>query len=103
MSFMFGGHETNSRALSTSFLYLKRFPEIRKKIHDEIQSKVFLNGKFSLKDMKEIMTHDVLDECDYLTNFIKEVLRFVPPATRSLGYVTTKPVSFSNGLKVPKG
>lgn len=24
MSFMFGGHETNSRALSTSLLYLKR-------------------------------------------------------------------------------
>lgn len=103
MSFMFGGHETNSRALSTSLLYLKRLPELRKKITEEINEKIFLNGKFTLKNMKEILTNDALDDCNELSNFIKEVLRFVPPAARSLGYKASKQLEFSNGVIVPKG
>lgn len=103
MSFMFGGHETTSRTLTSSILFLKRYPEIRTKILNEIQEKIFLNGKFSLKNMKEILKTDSLDECQELSNFIKEVLRFVPPAARSLGYITTKQVTFSNEVVVPKG
>ena len=103
MSFMFGGHETNSRALSTSLLYLKRQPELRVKIAKEIEDKIFMNGKFTLKNMKEILSNDALDDCQELSNFIKEVLRFVPPASRSLGYITTKQIEFTNGVIVPKG
>jgi len=40
----------------------------------------------------------VLDKCDELSYFIKEVLRFSPPASRSLGYIASKTFEFSDGL-----
>jgi cytochrome P450 len=103
MSFMFGGHETNSRALTTSMLYLKRCPDILKTLKEEIDTKIFQNGKFTVKDLKTILDSELVDKCEELSYFIKEALWFVPPASRSLGYVAMKPFEFSDGLRVPKG
>jgi cytochrome P450 len=40
---------------------------------------------------------------EYLSNFVKEVLRFTPPAARSLGYKTLQQTTMSDGVMIPKG
>lgn len=64
---------------------------------------MFENGKYNVNDLRLRLNSEVLDNCEELSCFIKEVLRFVPPAARSLGYIATKPFEFSDGLHVPKG
>ena len=103
MSFMFGGHETSSRAFTTALLQLKRAPEMLQKIREEIDRVVFENGSYAKSDLKLRLSGPVLDECEYLSMFVKEVLRFAPPAGRSLGYKTKKVVTFKDGMTVPKG
>ena len=38
----------------------------------------------------------------YLNCFVKEVLRFTPPALRSLGYKAYEDIRLSNGIEIKK-
>ena len=102
MSFMFGGHETSSRAFTTGIYQLKKNPDLLNKIKAEIDTVVFQHGKYGIKDLKDIVDGPLLDSCEYLGYFVKEILRFSPPAGRSLGYVTSKQVTMKDGLVIPK-
>ena len=90
MSFMFGGHETTSRALTTALFQLKKNPLVFKKLKEEVEEKLKHAGSES--EMKqpetivEMLNGESIDECEYLSMFVKEVLRFSTPAARSLGY-----------------
>jgi len=98
MSFMFGGHETNSRSLASMMLYIKWYPQWEKEIKEEINEVVLENGKFSSKDLKTWLTGDLLERCFKTSFFVKEVLRIAPPASWSLGYIAMKDFWFKDGL-----
>jgi len=86
MTILFAGHETTSRSLCSALFQLKKHPEAEKKLRKEINESLLQNGKYSLKDLAKILNTEALDKMDYLTCFVKEVLRHDPPAVRSLGY-----------------
>ena len=103
MSFMFGGHETSSRAFTTAIYQLKKHPQLLNKVKDEIDRVILQHGKYGVDDFKRIIDGPLLDQCEYLSCVVKEVLRFSPPAGRSLGYVASKQVTMKDGLIIPQG
>lgn len=98
MSFMFGGHETNSWTLTSILLYLKWYPEWEQIIWSEINEVIFENGKYSEKDLWTWLTGDILENCFKTSCFIKEILRVAPPASRSLGYIAMRDFTMKDGL-----
>jgi cytochrome P450 len=90
MSFMFGGHETTSRALTTALFELKKKPEMLTKLREEINTVLFKDEDQTWESMKDKIDAPMMDSCEYLTLFVKEVLRYMPPASRSLGYKSMK-------------
>lgn len=54
---------------------ISHLPEARSKIKSEINKFVLKDGKYTLDQLSERLSHEVLDKLDYLNNFIKEVLR----------------------------
>ena len=101
MAILFGGHETTSKSLCNAMLQLKRHPEVEKKLMKELKEVLLENGKYTVKDLESILCSQKLDELDYLTYFVKEVLRHDPPAVRSLGYKAKRPFKVHE-LLVPK-
>jgi len=95
IAFLVGGHESSAKTLTTALLVLKKHPEIEEKLRNEVND-VFPN------EIEEI-TSDMLDKMSYLSCFVKEVLRFTPPALRSLGYKAYETVTLSNRIRIPKG
>uniref|UniRef100_A0A7S3NDG3 Cytochrome P450 n=2 Tax=Euplotes harpa TaxID=151035 RepID=A0A7S3NDG3_9SPIT len=100
-SILFGGHETTSKSLCSCLLFLKRNPSVEQKLKHELHSVLLEDGKYSVRDLDRILHNDKLDELEYLTCFVKEVLRHSPPAVRSLGYQAKKPFKLGDIL-VPK-
>jgi cytochrome P450 len=86
MAILFGGHETTSKSLCNAMLHLKRNPDIEAKLRREMDEVLLENGKYTVKDLENILCNEKLEELDYLSCFLKEVLRHDPPAVRSLGY-----------------
>ncbi len=103
MSFLFGGHETASRAFTTAILVLTRYPDVKSKLQKEFDSIIYENGKYGVKDIKERVTGEILEQCYYLTMFVKEVMRWSAPGGRSLGYKANRDIQLSDGVFVPKG
>jgi len=86
MAILFAGHETTSKSLCSALFQLKKNPEVEKKLKQEIDEYILQNGKYTVNDLAEILNSQSLDQMDYLSCFVKEVLRHDPPAVRSLGY-----------------
>lgn len=102
MAILFGGHETTSKSLCNAMRHLKKHPNVEAKLRKELNEVLLENGKYSVKDLESIICNEKLDQLEYLTCFVKEVLRHDPPAVRSLGYKVKK--SFKvNDLLIPKG
>lgn len=101
MTIMFGGHETSSKSLCNALYKLKQYPEVEKKLMKELNDVFLENGKYTVKDIRNILTKEKLDQLDYLTYFVKELLRHDPPAVRSLGYIAKRPFKVDE-LLVPK-
>ena len=101
MSFLFGGHETTSKSLCNCLYTLKKNPDVEQKLKKEINEILLENGKYTFEDLYLILCHQKLDEMEYLTWFIKEILRHDPPACRSLGYKTLVPIKMGDIL-IPK-
>ncbi|XP_063698889.1 probable cytochrome P450 6g2 [Culicoides brevitarsis] len=66
----FAGFETSSSTLEFVFYELAKYPEIQKKVCDEIRSAIAVDGKISY----EMITNGL----PYTTNVINEVLRLYP-------------------------
>ena len=77
MIFRVAGHETTASLLSFTFYLLSRFPEVKKKIIDELEEVLG-----TLKD-DVIPSVDDLNKLEYMNAVLKEVLRLFPvgPAT----------------------
>lgn len=101
MAILFGGHETTSKSLCNAMLYLKKNPRVEQKLRKELDDVLLENGKYTIKDLGEIICNEKLDKLDYLTCFVKEVLRHDPPAVRSLGYKARAPFKIGD-IMVPR-
>eukprot|EP00345_Euplotes_harpa_P003758 CAMPEP_0168330234 /NCGR_PEP_ID=MMETSP0213-20121227/7596_1 /TAXON_ID=151035 /ORGANISM="Euplotes harpa, Strain FSP1.4" /LENGTH=214 /DNA_ID=CAMNT_0008333739 /DNA_START=1093 /DNA_END=1737 /DNA_ORIENTATION=+ len=102
MAVLFAGHETTSKTFLSALLHLKRNPHVEKKLRQEFNEVLLENGKFTVHDLDSIICNDKLEELEYLTYFIKEVLRHDPPAARSLGYIAKSKFKLGD-VFVPKG
>lgn len=57
---------------------------------------------YSIQDLADLITPEKLDELEFLTMFVKEVIRYSPPGASSLGYRTKEDVRLRE-VVVPKG
>ena len=101
IAFLIGGHESSAKSLTTAMCQLKKNPEVETKLRHEVESVLKKHGS-DMSPLCDIITPDVLDEMPYLSSFTKEVLRFTPPALRSLGYQSTLSFTTSTGIHIPK-
>ena len=102
MTLLFAGHETTSKSLCSAMYQLKKHPEIEAKLRRELHEVLLDNGKNTVEDLSLILCHEKLDKLEYLTCFVKEVLRHDPAGFRSLGYIAKSSFDFE-GILVPKG
>lgn len=72
-TFMFAGHETTANTLGFSAYFIAKYPEVQEKLYNEIKAN-------SLHNKSESLTTRELNSLSYMDNFIKETLRFFPPA-----------------------
>lgn len=93
-TFMFGGHDTSSTALTWAIYLLGRYPDKQQKLHDELDA--IFDGDKSCD-----ITTDHLSQLVYLDLVIKEVLRLYPPVA-FIGRQTDEEVVI-DGKKIPKG
>jgi cytochrome P450 len=68
--FYFAGHETTATLLTYVFFYLIKYPEMFKKIQDEINIVIGSNKEITLEHIEKLV---------YLQSFIKETLRLKTP------------------------
>lgn len=54
---------------------ISHVPDARAQIWLEVNKFVLKDGKYTLKQLSEWLSHEVLDKMDYVNNFVKEVLR----------------------------
>ena len=90
-TFMFGGHDTTSSALSWTLYEIGRHPEIQEKLHEEIDS--VSSNESSLMDKVRMLK--------YMECVIKESLRLHPPAP-GFGRMIQKDMVVNNNI-IPSG
>lgn len=101
MAVLFAGHETTSKSFCSAIYNLKKEPRVEAKLMEEINQVILENGKYTLNDLSKLNLNEKINEMDYLTFFIKEVLRNNPPAARSLGYKAKETIKLKEVL-IPK-
>ena len=102
MIVLFGGYETASRSLCGALYQIKKNPDYETRLKKEIHEVLLENDKYSIEDLDKILTLEKLDEMEFLSCFVKEVLRHDPPSARSLGYIA-KSTFMLGDIQVPKG
>lgn len=70
-TFMFEGHDTTSSVLGSLVYILSKYPDVQRKIYEEVTS--ILHGE------KKSPTYEDLQNMKYLEMVIKETLRLYPP------------------------
>jgi hypothetical protein len=55
---------------------------------DEVNEKIYQNGKYTFNDLNDILTTEMLSTCEYLSFFSKESLRRGTVLATSLFYQT---------------
>ncbi|KAJ8981727.1 hypothetical protein NQ317_003792 [Molorchus minor] len=93
-TFMFGGHDTTSSAISFTLYLLSKNQDVQKLAFDE-QKEIFGD------DIHRNCTYSDLNEMKYLDLVFKESLRIFPPAT-VIGREVTKDVEYK-GKIIPAG
>ena len=92
------GFDTTSRVIWSCLYYIKKHPDVFKKLMDEIR-------KYKLDCVEEVSYEKLRDaflNCDYLTYVVKESLRIDPPAPLSLTLRSFEEVDVW-GVTIPKG
>ena len=92
VSFLFGGHETTSKAFISALYFLKKEPRTLAKLLDELHEKLLGGDPAAARDLDALLTSEKLGELEYLSMVVKETLRIDPPGARSLGYKAKKDV-----------
>ncbi|KAK9463616.1 cytochrome P450 [Lipomyces oligophaga] len=81
-TFLAAGHETTSNASTFAVYLLTKYPEIQVKLREEIRKFIpsyTLQGLRSGNNVLLPATFEVIESMKYLSNFSREVLRFMPP------------------------
>ena len=89
--------ETSSHTITSALYYLKKNPDVLKKLNAEIGSHFE-----EFPEDADAYSKDNIMKLDYLSKVIKETLRIDPPVTESLRYSTSEGISIC-GVDIPKG
>lgn len=98
ISFMIAGTDTSSHTVTTILYYLKKYPEVEKKLMEHLKS----HGFDSKADPHKVITSEKIQELDYLNYVIREALRMDTPAVDTFGYEAFEDVVIC-GVPIPKG
>ena len=86
MTIFIAGHETTSNALTWTFYLLSQYPDVEKKLHDEIDSvlgTIDENGH----NVSKIPTAEDIPKLQYTEKVLRESMRFYPPVWSMGRYV----------------
>lgn len=72
-TFMFEGHDTTTSTISFTLYNLAKYPEIQKKVYEEICEVLGDKDSHTMQDLNKLR---------YLENVIKESLRLFPPVRK---------------------
>lgn len=93
-TFMFEGHDTTSSGLTYSLLLIASYPEVQRRLYEEIKEAVERNNGESLSISQ-------FNDLPYFDRVLKECLRIYSPVT-FISRDTTEDMEIV-GLPVPKG
>ncbi|CAF0806839.1 unnamed protein product [Didymodactylos carnosus] len=97
--FMVAGYETTSSALAYCTYILANYPEVQKKLKQEIDQYF---GDHSEQDQKKDLDYDAVNRMGYMEMFIKEVLRMYPIPVTGVSRQCMNETSVC-GYKITKG
>jgi len=96
-TFLFAGHDTTSSAISWTLYHLAKYPEMQRKCREEVMSIVKESDDFEWGDLSKL---------EYLTMFIKESMRVLPPVA-FIARKVNEDITVSNSLltqaTIPRG
>ena len=81
IGFLTGGHETTYKAWSSAIYCLKKYPNCLKLLMEDIQANLNIEGQYKAEDLLKDFDPQKLDEMDYLSMFLKEVLYIINSQT----------------------
>lgn len=93
---MFGGYSTTNSAVSSLIIQLAKYPDVRKKLEEELIE----NGLLEDDDDSDV-TLERIQKLSYLEQVIKEVLRVMPPILG--GYRKALKTFQIGNYRIPKG
>ncbi|KAM8931001.1 cytochrome P450 4B1-like [Pelodytes ibericus] len=92
-TFMFEGHDTTASGISWIFYCLAKYPNHQQKCREEIRE---------VLGERDTVEWDDLGKLPYTTMCIKETMRLYPPVP-GIARELDKPITFSDGRRLPKG
>lgn len=96
MTFLAAGHETTASSMTWAIYMLCRYPEVQRRLREEIRSKLP-----SIDDASATITSLDIDHMPYLNAVCSEVLRYFSPVPMTLREAAVD--TTIQGHKVPKG
>mmetsp|Transcript_24556 Transcript_24556/g.27225 ORF Transcript_24556/g.27225 Transcript_24556/m.27225 type:complete len:290 (+) Transcript_24556:151-1020(+) len=96
--YMFAGTETSAHTLTSFFYFLKKNPEVHKKLLEEFKE----NGLEKGKDFSSNVTLENIQNLNYLNCCVKEVLRIDSPAIDTFNYMALDDIKICE-VPIPKG
>jgi cytochrome P450 len=96
--FMVGGTESSSHSLTAAFYYLKKYPDILAKVKKELEEYDIKKGS----GLKDAISFDSINKLEYVTNFVKEVLRYDTVVSDTFDYRANQDVTIC-GVPISKG
>ena len=85
MTIFIAGHETTSNALTWTFYLLSQYPDVERKLHDEIE--LVLGNNSSNNAGNRIPTADDIPKLQYTERVLRESMRLYPPVWTMGRYV----------------
>ena len=87
MTIFIAGHETTANALTWTFYLLSQYPDVEKKLHDEIDSILGDNNNKNGHIANKIPTPDDIPKLQYTEKVLRESMRLYPPVWTMGRYV----------------
>ena len=87
MTIFIAGHETTANALTWTFYLLSQYPEVEKKLHDEIDSVLGAINNRNDHVVSKIPTPDDIPKLQYTEKVFRESMRLYPPVWTMGRYV----------------
>ena len=79
MTIFIAGHETTANALTWTFYLLSQYPDVEKKLHDEIDSVLAATDGNGAAAASKIPTADDIPKLQYTEKVLRESMRLYPP------------------------